>query len=106
MLRFTLVFAVVLVGCQTLSPEAGRDDSDSVRIVEDEAQVANCARVEEVAVAAPFRFLTQAIPESASIGTAEIQKTLRYQTRLVGGDTVLQRGIENGLAQGMAYDCR
>lgn len=106
MVRFTLVLALVLAGCQTLSSDAGRDDTATVQIVEEEDAVANCTQVEEVRVAAPFRFLTRTIPESSAIGRDGVQKSLRYQAWLVGGDTVLEKEVEEGMTVGMAYDCK
>lgn len=104
MSRYVLVLALVLAGCQTLSSQGGSGDVDSVRIVEDEAAVANCQKLDEVTVAPPFPFLRKAIPE-ASIGAEETRRDLRYQTRLVGGDTVLRTGVQEGMTQGTAYDC-
>jgi hypothetical protein len=105
MWRLFLAFILVLPGCQTLSVQEEGESHEPVRIVEEEESVANCTKMDEVRVAAPFRFLTKAIPESSSLGDAEIEKTLRYQTRLVRGDTVLRRGVENGMTLGTAYDC-
>ena len=104
MLRFLLALALVLTGCQSLSPEGGSGETESVRIVEDEAAVADCEQVAEVTVAPPFPFLKRAIPE-ASIGAEETRRDLRYQARLVGGDTVLRTGVREGMTHGTAYNC-
>lgn len=104
MWRYIFVLAVALFGCQSLSPQAEDEMTRAVRIVEEEDAVANCAKVEEVRVVAPFPFLTQSIPETASLGREEIRKDLRYQTHLVGGDTVLRTGVQGGMTQGVAYD--
>lgn len=105
MWRYIVILAVALTGCQSLSPQLESESTSAVRIVEEEDAVANCAEVEEVRVAAPFPFLTQSIPESASLGREEIRKDLRYQAHLVGGDTVLRTGVQGGMTLGTAYDC-
>jgi hypothetical protein len=104
MLRLTLALALLLAGCQALSPQEGGRAIDQVRIVEDESMVANCAEVGRVMVAPPFPFLKKAIPE-ASIGTEETKRDLRYQARLAGGNTVLRTGMQEGMTLGTAYDC-
>jgi hypothetical protein len=111
-LRFTLLLAVLLVGCRSLpaDDEARREEArrrDQVRIVKAEAKVEGCEPKDEVAVRPPFPMLVKAFPELSSVGTAEVEKALRYRTLLAGGDTVVHLGTDDdGTTRGRAYDCQ
>jgi hypothetical protein len=109
MLRLVILFALLFTGCQTLSAQEStrqrNESQDKVRIVEDEDEVANCTLVDDVSVQTPFPFLTRTIPEFSSVGEEELKRELRYRTRLVGGNTLLRTGAQDGMTQGKAYDC-
>jgi len=109
-LRFFLLSVIFLTGCQSLAvdDEARREQErrrDRVRIVEEDAQIDGCERKDEVEVRPPFPMLTKAFPELSSFGSEEVKRDLRYQALLVGGDTVLYLGMEEGLIRGKAFDC-
>lgn len=109
--RLVVFLALLVAGCQTLAvdDEDRRDTEqrrDRVQIVEDEAAVTDCKATGEVAVRPPFPMLTKAFPELTSFGSEEVNKQLRYQALLAGGDTVLRTGVEEGLTRGRAFDCR
>ncbi|MFO8100478.1 MAG: hypothetical protein R6T83_12770 [Salinibacter sp.] len=100
-----LGIALLGAGCQALAPRAAETDRTLVAVEEDNAAVAECEAVTEVAVRLPFPLLARSYPELTSLGQAEVARELRHQARRAGGDTVVPAGVENGRTRGTVYDC-